>query len=401
MKIQHQQKIAPSLMILTILIFEMTTDLYLPSLPEMATFFGASDFLVKFSLSSYLLGFAVPGCLSGPLSDAFGRRKITLWGMGTFAVGSILCWLPLDIYNLIAWRFLQGLGAGIACVVGTALIKDLFDDVRCSRIFSTMGAVIALSPMVAPILGGYFADVWGWHINFSIIAVCGLLPLMASFFFLPESLPKKQRSKFSVEQFLETYRLVITNRQTVVFGLISGITYGGLWVWIVEAPFYVIEVLGVPAKDFGYYNFVGPGAYILGTIVNQQLVSKFKLRGMLSMGIMTMLMGSSLLVLTALLFEESLLAIYASMVVYCLGLGPVFANAATLSVGVEPHQRGTASALLTTIEMGCAAICASIIGLISNLTLIRPMAMLFVCSILCLLLYRYAIYRAPITSSDF
>lgn len=386
-----RQSLTPILLMFAVLAFEMSTDIYISSLPEMGHFFRVPDVTVQTSVSMYLLGFALLGLVAGPLSDRIGRRPVILGSMGVFALGSISCWFAPTMMTLIVARFAQGIGAGMAMVVSTAILKDIYDEKNFSRILSTMGMVITLSPMIAPILGGKIADIWGWKSCFFTIAFVASLIWISLITCLNESLNPEHRavhrSHFSGRVLLKTYGQLLKRREIVTFALISAITYGGLWAWIVEAPFYMIDVLGIKSVDYGYYAAVGPAAYILGTVLNRRCVGFYGIERMLAGGLCLMILGASLALIATVYWPFSLVAIYIPFSIYSIGLAPVFANAVTKAVSVIPSQRGGASALLNTLEMGISAFCAFLVSFLSNGTLVPCIIMMLASGVLCAVMF--------------
>ena len=384
-------RLTPILLMFAVLAFEMSTDIYISSLPEMGHFFHVPDATVQTTVGVYLLGFALLGLIAGPLSDSIGRRPVILGSMSIFALGSISCWIAPTMVSLIIARFAQGIGAGMAMVVSTAILKDIYDEKNFSRILSTMGMVIALSPMVAPIMGGKIADIWGWKSCFFTIALVASVIWIAIAVCLRESLSPEyratHRSHFSGRLLLDTYGQLLKRREIVTFSLISGLTYGGLWAWIVEAPFYMINVLGIKSVDYGYYAAVGPGAYIFGTFLNRRCVGFYGIERMLASGLCLMILGAGLSLVATIYWPFSLVTLYIPFSIYAIGLAPVFANAVTKAVSVIPSERGGASALLNTLEMGISALCAVLVGFLSNGTLVPCTAMMLVSSILCTLMF--------------
>jgi DHA1 family bicyclomycin/chloramphenicol resistance-like MFS transporter len=374
-----------------VLAFEMSTDLYLPSLPEIGRFFSVSDAAVQTTLSAYLLGFALLGLIAGPLSDSIGRRPVLLTSMTIFAAGSICCWMAPTMTGLILARFAQGIGAGMTMVVSTAILKDIYDERNFSRILSTIGTVIALSPMVAPIIGGKIADVWGWKSCFFLIAVVGTSIWIAMIICLRESLSQEirtpQKTPLSGRLLLDMYGQLLRRREIITFALISAVTYGGLWVWIVEGPFYLINRLGIQSVYYGYYYMVGPAAYILGTILNRKCVVYYGIERMLSLGLCLMIFGSGFALLAALYYPLSLVMLFIPFSIYEIGLALVFANATTKAVAVISSQRGGASALLHTLEMGVSSLCVLIVSLFSNGTLVPCTIMMLTSGVICALMF--------------
>lgn len=384
----------PIILVLMTLMAEMSTDIYIPCLPEMARYFAVDQHTVVVTISSYLLGFSLAGSLAGPLSDSFGRRPLFLSGSLIFTLASIGCTLVDSANWLIVIRFIQGTGAGIAYVTTNAIIKDIYDDKMSSKIFSFMGMMVTMSPMVAPILGGIITSYWGWKANFYIILVGALIGYVIHFFRVPESLKYELRQKtLSHRKILSSYKALLKTPRVIGFSLISGVTYGGLWTWIAEAPFYFINVVGIDPKNYGYYSAAGPAAYIVGTIINQAGVSIVGTIRMLQYGLFATAFGSLLLFLVMYTQEVNLVGIYSTFSIYGIGMALVFANSAAHAVDVAPRYRGTASSILSTVEMSFAALSCYLISLVSNNDLRPATFTMFVCSLVCIYLF-HATVRA-------
>lgn len=386
-----RHSVTSTLLMFTLLIFEMSTDIYISSLPEMTRFFQVTDAMVQTTVSAYLLGFSTLGLVGGPLSDRIGRRPVILTSITLFAISSITCWLAPSIVSLIIARFAQGMGAGITLVVSTALLKDIYDEKNFSRILSTMGMIIALSPMIAPLIGGKIAHLWGWQSCFLMIAVMAGIIWVTIILFLQESLKPEHRlstlNAFSSRHLLTIYGNLMRRPEIVAFALISAIAYGGLWTWIVEAPFYMINVVGIKNVDYGYYAAISPGAYIVGTFLNRRCVHFYGVERMLALGLILMTLGAGASLISTFYWPLSLIALYISFSIYAIGLAPVFANAVTKAIAVKPSQRGSASALLNMLEMGIASLSTLFVGIFTNSTLIPCMSIILGSSVLCTLIF--------------
>jgi len=383
------QRLVPLLLILATFVFEMSTDIYIPCLPEMTRHFGVEDSVLQMTLSSYLLGYALLGCLSGPLSDSLGRRAIFLSGAAIFLIGSLGCWFSFSVLFLIISRFIQGTGVGICVVITNAIIKDSFDEKNCSRILSTIWMIIAISPMIAPIYGAAIGAAYGWHANFTLVATCASIVAIVMTACLPETLPPEQRSVFQSKEIIKTYLILLTRLRIIGYALISALVFGGLWTWLTVAPFYIINELGIKSTDYGYYSAIGPFAFIIGTIFNQRLVGRLGVDVMLRWGLLTTIIGAFLLVMVALIFPYSIFMIYGALAIYGAGMAPVFSSAVTKALDVPPHQRGAAAALLNTIELAMASLSAFVVSLFSNTTLLPATLIMLGCIVGCCgILYR-------------
>ena len=145
----------------------ISTDLYLPSLPAIGAGFAADISQVQLTLSVFLVGFAVSQAVYGPLSDRFGRRPVLLGGLSIYLIASLACMTAPGIGSLIAWRFVQALGACTGVVLGRAIVRDVYGREGAARMLSYMGMAMALAPALGPILGGYLQVWFGWRANFA------------------------------------------------------------------------------------------------------------------------------------------------------------------------------------------------------------------------------------------
>src|SRR6516165_5204612 len=144
----------------------VATDMYVPSMPDIARLLGASASEVQLTLSSYLIGFAVGQIIYGPASDLWGRKPTLLLALLLFSAASLACALASSIEMLIAARFLQALGGSGAIVLPRAIVRDLYVGDRAGRELSRMGAIMSIAPVAAPLIGGIVQLSFGWRANF-------------------------------------------------------------------------------------------------------------------------------------------------------------------------------------------------------------------------------------------
>ena len=151
----------------------LTMDLYLPALPQMAEAFATSHGMVNLTIGAYMVAFALGMLFWGPLSERTGRKPILFAGLAIYISASLLCALASSVDALIAFRILQGLGGGGVTVVGTAIIKDLYDGRERERAMATVMSLVIIAPMVAPVLGAFLLKMASWHAMFIALALFG------------------------------------------------------------------------------------------------------------------------------------------------------------------------------------------------------------------------------------
>jgi len=152
----------------------LTTDMYLPSLPDIARQLGSSTAQVQLTISAYLIGFAVGQIFYGPVSDRHGRKPVLLVALALYCVASLACAHSTSIEMLILARFVQALGGSGGIVLARAVVRDLYSGVRAGRELSLISSVMALAPVLAPVVGGILQTGFGWRSIFVTLVAAGL-----------------------------------------------------------------------------------------------------------------------------------------------------------------------------------------------------------------------------------
>src|SRR5262249_48870288 len=132
----------------------LSTDMYLPSLPDIARQVHASTAQAQFTISSYLIGFAVAQIFYGPLSDRHGRKPVLLAAITLYCAASFVCMFSTSIEMLIIARVFQAIGGSGGIVLTRAIVRDIYSGARAGRELSVIGSVMALAPVLAPLAGG-------------------------------------------------------------------------------------------------------------------------------------------------------------------------------------------------------------------------------------------------------
>ncbi|MDI7208424.1 MFS transporter [Leptospira santarosai] len=172
----------------------MSTDLYTSSMPHLSKYFGTTPEKVSLTLSLAIIAFAISQLTHGPLSDRFGRRPILLYGMIGFTIFTIACAFSKSIEALILFRILQAACDSVEAVIVLAVIGDLFYEKEGVKVLGIYGMVVAAAPAIAPIVGGYMFETFGWQSNFFLLAVFGFLLIIFIYFFLPETITSQSNS---------------------------------------------------------------------------------------------------------------------------------------------------------------------------------------------------------------
>ena len=243
----------------------LATDMYLPALPELGKYFGASEFLVGLTLTIFFLMFAVSIVIFGPLSDKYGRKPILIFGAGIFSVASIACATASNIYILLAGRFFEGLGAGAVITVATAIIKDSFRGKLLSRILVITQVLMVLGPMAAPLAGGFLLRFTDWRGAFYVLTLIGIINLALAFLFT-ETLPPEKRYKGEVLDSLLLLKQFAKQKIFMMILIMFAFLSMPFMAYLSVSSFVYIDNFGLSAQEYSYFFAANAAASALGPI---------------------------------------------------------------------------------------------------------------------------------------
>lgn len=354
----------------------MSTDMYTPSLPDLADWFDTSATRVKLTISLNMLAFGIAQLFHGPLSDRYGRKPVLIVSSVFVFVLSLACAFAQSIDQLIVARILLGLAAAAEAVIGLAIIKDLYDEKQQVKALALLGMVIAVAPAVAPILGGYLHVAFGWQSNFYVISFMALVSMMAIIGYLPEScVPDPQA--LNAGKLMQGYGGLLKNSDYMIHCAILGVALGLIFVFVTGAPFVFIDTLGVAANQFGYYQASIVVAFFLGSLLASRLADSWKAISLLRMSVALVLTGATVLCLVVFSSSTTALSLTGAYMIITFGMGPLFAVAPSRALRSIEGQAGTASALLSGIEQTTAGMAAFMISILNDGSA-RPMAIVTV-----------------------
>ncbi len=222
----------------------LSTDLYLPTLPDIGRAFGVSPASVQLTLSGYLVGFALGQIAYGPISDWYGRKSGLMVALACYCIGSLICFAAPSIEVLIGARVLQAFGGSGAIVLARAVVRDLYSGARAGKELSVMGLVMAFGPVSAPLVGGVLHAMFGWRSSFAALLAFGLVLIVTVQRKLPETLEERPEARLSLGAMLSGYRQILRSREFTIYLAISAAAYTGLVAWLSAAPFILQNIYG-------------------------------------------------------------------------------------------------------------------------------------------------------------
>ncbi len=355
-------------------------DMYLPGFPDIAKDLHTSIAHITLSITSFFIGISIGQMIYGPLLDKYGRKKPLYIGLAVYLLASVACaWAP-TANALIGIRFLQALGSCAGMVASRALVRDIFLVEENAKIFSLLMLVLAISPIIAPTLGGYMTSIFGWQSIFFVLASIAAATLLLVYFKLPAG--RKPETSLSllprpiINGFLEVARVP----QFYTYAFAGAIASSGLYAYIAGSPFVFMELYRVSDRQYGWiFAFIAMGL-IAASQVNRFLLRKYSSEQIIKATLFCQCLTGLALVLGTWFHLLGLFSIIFLIWIFLSTQGFAFPNSSALCLAPFSKNAGTASALMGAIQLGIGAVSTAMVSLFANGTAMPMAALMCACA---------------------
>jgi DHA1 family bicyclomycin/chloramphenicol resistance-like MFS transporter len=351
-----------AVLVLVITLGPLCIEMFIPTMPDLAREFRTDSGLVPLTLSVYMFGFAVSHLFYGAAADHFGRRPVLSAGLLILLASTIGCALAQSLPALIGFRLLQAFGASSALIIPRAIVRDLYGPVEAARIQSHMSTAMAVAPIIAPVIGGYLVKWHSWHWVFWVIAGYGALATAGFWLLVPESVPKRGESGFSLQTLLRNKAELLADRRFVGLLLCMLFIGCGLFAFVSLSSFVLIEHMGVQKDHFGYLYALAIVGFMIGTILSGRLHGRVPGRRLIGIGIVLAIIGAHLMFVLAATGVMRPMALIAPHFVYLVGMGLLMPQSVAAALAPVPHIAATASALMGFLQVISSAILVTVLG---------------------------------------
>ncbi|WAC64597.1 multidrug effflux MFS transporter [Pseudoxanthomonas sp. SL93] len=339
-------------------------DTIFPAFPAMGAQLGADKVAMQQTISVYLLTYALMSLVHGPLSDAFGRRKVILGGLSVFLLASVGCALSTDMGTLLFFRALQGLSAGVGFIVGRAVVRDVHHGDDAQRLMSQVSMIFGIAPAIAPIVGGWILGWSAWPMIFWFLAGFSLLLMLSVGAWLPETHPKEVRLKVSPRHLLRDYFAILGNRRFLRLAAAGSLSFGGLFLYIASAPAFVMDLLHLNEQQFAWLFLPTIGGMVLGAFLSGRSAGRVEGRRLVAIGFGCMAVAMVANVGYNAWAGDAMRIPWAvmPMTLAALGVALVFPILTLSILDMYPRQRGAASSLQAFSNLVVNAIIAGVLS---------------------------------------
>jgi Bcr/CflA subfamily drug resistance transporter len=357
-------------------------------LPDIAQALQTSVTMTEYTLTIYLLGFALGILFWGKCSDSWGRKPCMIAGLIIFILGCMGCYTSHNIEMLLIARFIQAFGGSIGSVLAQAMTRDVFHGPALGKVYASVSSALSIFPALGPLCGGWVAEQWGWRSIFIVLMTVAAILVVLIHTRLPETHPKAERTKVSLRH---VAKQLITDPKVVGYGLIIACCWGILFSYFSEGSFYLIRGLGLSPADYGL-SFIPIGvAAMVGGMVSKTLQNQYSSKKIMICGLLIVdlaLTGFAALAMIYHLkgiFPHHILPIV-SLTIAVFGMSMVTANALALALSDYKKSIGTASSVFGFFYYAMVALLTFVMGLLHDGTLLPMPLYFFVLSTIMLLI---------------
>lgn len=337
-------------------------DTYLPAFSGIALSLQATPVQLQQTLSVYLFGFAFMSLFHGAISDSFGRRPVVLWGLAVFTLASVGCALAQSIGQLIFFRAIQGLSTGAGIVVSRAIIRDMFPPSQAQKVMSQVTIFFGVAPAIAPMVGGWLLLHASWHAIFWFLAGVGVMLWLAIFRLLPETLHVEQRQHFHPRNLMAGYWQLGSDPRFLLLALASGIPFNGMFLYVLSAPVFLGEILGLQPQQFFWFFILNITGIMCGAVLSGRLAGQVAPKRQIRIGFFIMLVIAVVNLLANAVLTAHVSWAMLPLAIFSFGWALMMPVVTLLVLDLHPERRGMASSLQMFIGSSSNGVVAGVVA---------------------------------------
>src|SRR5271169_1064510 len=330
----------------------LSIDMALPGLSLIQAEFHAPQTEAASAIAIFIAGFSSAPIVVGPLADRFGRKAVMGVGLVLFTLCAAGSALAPSIHALLAFRLLQGAGAGAVGILPRAIIRDLFEGREARLQLSAVSIVFSVGPLIAPTLGVAILAFGSWRLIFVILTAVAAAVTLVALFLFEESHAPENRQSLKPSAVLAGYRRALTNPACAGFSLLGGLLFAGLFAYVNVSPLLFMQGYGVSKTGFAGLFAITASGVIVGSTINAWLLNRHvRPKAVVDVALAVECLAALALLAVGLAGLGSALIVAALVMVYISAFGLIYPNAAHEAVHPLPEIAGLASAVLITVQM--------------------------------------------------
>lgn len=341
------------------------TDLFVPSLPAIAQHFQQSPNHTQLTISLFLAGFAFSQLFYGPISDKTGRKAPLLFGVSIFVIGSLICTGTNSFTWLCIGRMIQGLGVGSGLSLARVIIRDCYHGTELAVKTSQLAIFISLTPAIAPVLGGFLQQHFGFRASFSFMLGYGILLLLLLLTRFKETIQHREH-QLTLHSTLHNYGRLLKNMTFIRYVIMSGLAFSSIVLYANIMPFIIQTQLHLSASDNGIIILIAAIGISTGSFISSRTVRFYSSTKFVRLGLLILTSSGLLLIITQYLFGTTLFCLIPLLFFITIACGFIFPNALALCFAQINVNIGIAGAIYGTLQITISTIVNLLLNTVSE-----------------------------------
>ncbi|MFV7790708.1 Bcr/CflA family efflux MFS transporter [Aliarcobacter lanthieri] len=372
--------------IMTIAIIEilcyMAVDMYLASMTDIATFFESPYSKVQLSLTFYLFAMGIGQLFFGPIIDYFGRKIPLILGISLYALCSFAITTSSNIELFLMYRIIQGLGVALIYVCLISMVRDVSKGKVAAKIFAILITIGAITPILAPAIGGYIDQVFGWKAVFYVLFTLAILVLILSLFTLPETLKDEKKVIINFKNIFIIYFNIIKNMNFLIPAFATCLMYMFIFGYIAGASYSYREIYNLDSKTFGLVFGATGSALLFGALLSTKLLQILNMKQISISGAAIIILGSIVSFISSNIAVIGLDGIVIGFFISFFGLGLAEASLFSIAMSSQKTSVGATAALLGSLQLLLPATATLVAGYLVEVSIFYWLGLLFILSLL-------------------
>ncbi|WP_316820330.1 purine nucleoside transporter PunC [Pedobacter gandavensis] len=343
----------------------LATDMYLPAFDKMRLDLGTSKSNISATLSLFLAGYGIAQLLWGPISDKFGKPKTVLMGLSIFTISSLGIYFTHNVYLLLFLRLVQAIGVCAAAVSWQALVIERYPKDQTNKIFASIMPLVALSPALAPLMGAFLLNYFGWRSIFIALALIAILLIVYTLTIKDEKNAVQQDDQIKDSSLDNSYLSLLKSNKFLGNVLIYAMCSAGFFAWLTGSPFFLKE-LGYNESQIGLSFFPQTVAFLIGGYGYRALTSKIEGKKLLPYLLVIYSLSMVALYLITITITPTLTILLIPFCLMALANGACYPIVVSEALKSAAHNVGKAAAMQNTIQLGLCFMASGLVSLFSK-----------------------------------
>ncbi len=357
-------KVQVAALVMLVFFSPLAIDIYLPALTQISSSFDVAHTRAQDTITWFLIAMGVGQLFAGPLADKLGRRTVALGGIAIYGMSACLAWAAQSIEWMLAARLLQGLGACATSVAAFATVRDMYGPERSGKMISYLNGAICFIPALAPILGSYLTQQFGWRANFSFMAGFSLMVGGMVLLNMRETNPAQSGEKYFA---LSRYTQVLSTPTFLFHATLCLLAMGVILAYVTSAPVVLMEQMGLSMNAFTFWFGLNAVFNIAACMLAPKIMDKVGTHKTLQLGIVTLLTAGAAMVWGAKFYTPA--SFMVPVILSSIGFALILGAAAGKALAPFGDKAGTAAALLGLFQMSGAGL---LVGIMQRMGLEAP-----------------------------